>query len=358
MFFELNDENRIGFKQLTDSDLGRSPRSNQTHIGLFDDVLTFLPNKIEIQDAMMIFNDSVELLNVSFGRIKSKDNTYRSPNIKTGGRDAVSVVSFIRDKARDYPDDELWYLFWFGLKSEQPVFFLFNKNSNVYEDITGLGITLKKLVKSRLTPNDSSYSSILEYLEKIVNNSSASILEELEIVAQTNEKTKQKYREYDIKKASEQFEKIGKIGEELVNSYFQKLISKELIVAYHWVNKERESGKPYDFTFQTLDGELFYLDVKTTNYGFNQKMIFSSQEIDFVSTCNNKYCIYRVYTDSTNNDIKYLKICPNAKELFIPIHQKTEDLKTGLVDMAKIETIKLAILPTQSILSFEQEIKL
>ena len=44
MFFELNDEKRIGYKQLTDADLGRSLLSHQTHIGLFDDVLTYLPN--------------------------------------------------------------------------------------------------------------------------------------------------------------------------------------------------------------------------------------------------------------------------------------------------------------------------
>ena len=56
MFFKLHSENRIGYKQLTDADLGRSPTSNQTHIGLFGDVFTFLPNDIEIDDAMVIFD--------------------------------------------------------------------------------------------------------------------------------------------------------------------------------------------------------------------------------------------------------------------------------------------------------------
>ena len=39
-FFELHDEKIIGYKALTDADLGRSITSHQTHIGLFDDVLT------------------------------------------------------------------------------------------------------------------------------------------------------------------------------------------------------------------------------------------------------------------------------------------------------------------------------
>ena len=33
------------------------------------------------------------------------------------------MVAFIRDKAKDYSEKIVWYLFWFGLESEQPVFF-------------------------------------------------------------------------------------------------------------------------------------------------------------------------------------------------------------------------------------------
>lgn len=358
MFFELHDENRIGYKQLTDADLGRSPRSHQTHIGLFDDVLTFLPNQIEIPDAMVIFNDDVELLTASFDRIENPNHTYRSPKIKTGGRDVVSVVSFIRDKANDYSANELWYLFWFGLKSEQPVFFLFNKSSSTYNEVINLGIDLYGQVKSRLTPNDAPYRPILEYLEGIVNNSGKTILEELEVVAQTSEKATQTYRAYDIKKASKRFELIGRKGEELINTYFIKKLKRNQIESFHWVNEEKESGMPYDFFFQTLDGEVFYLDVKTTDYGFDQKMIFSSQEIDFVNNCSNKYCIYRVYSDENDKESKHLKICNNAKDLFKPIHEKTEFLKCELNEMAKIETIKLAVLPLHKALVFEPEITL
>lgn len=356
MFFELHNENRIGYKQLTNADLGRSQRSNQTHIGLFDDVLTFLPNTIEISDAMVIFNDCVEVLSVSFDRIKNPNNTYRSPKIKTGGRDVVSVVSFIRDKAKEYSNNELWYLFWFGLKSEQPVFFLFNKSSSTYEDIVNLGIALDDKVKSRLRPEDLTYSAILEYLETIVNKSGKAIVEELEVVVQTNEKAKQNYRTYDINKAREIFAGIGRNGEELVDAYFSEQLRKNLIAHYDWKNRDKESALPYDFTVETLDGELFYLDVKTTNYGFQQKMIFSSQEIEFVNDCRNKYYIYRVYTDENDKSVKYLKTCDNAKDLFVPIQNKTVRLKSELNEMADIETIKFAVMPLHKSLVFSTEI--
>ena len=42
MFFELHEENKIGYKELSDADLGRAATSHQTHIGLFDDAYHFL----------------------------------------------------------------------------------------------------------------------------------------------------------------------------------------------------------------------------------------------------------------------------------------------------------------------------
>lgn len=355
MFFKLHRENRIGYKQLTDPDLGRRPTSNQTHIGLFGDVFTFLPNDIEIDDAMVIFDENVVFLSANFNRIENPDHTFRSPKIKTGGRDAVSVVTFIRDKAKEYSDTTIWYLFWFGLESEQPVFFLFNKDSATYNDIISIGVDLKENVKNRLEPKDTTYSALLNYLENIVNKSGKQIAEELEVIAQTNDKNTLNYRTYDIDKARQIFSTIGRAGEELINKYFAEQLRKNRITHYEWKNKDKESGLPYDFSVETLQNEILYLDVKTTNYGFEQKMIFSSQEIKFVDSCQNKYYIYRVYS---NNEKKYLKICNNAKELFSPIYSKTTDFESILNEMAKIESIKMAILPLQKTLVFGKEIPL
>lgn len=355
MFFKLHNENKIGYKQLTDADLGRRLTSNQTHIGLFGDVFTFLPNDIEIDDSMVIFNDDIEFLPANFNRIENPDHTFRSPKIKTGGRDAVSVVTFIRDKAKDYSNDVIWYLFWFGLESEQPVFFLFNKESETYNDMISIGVDLRENVKARLKPTNAAYSALLDYLENIVNKSGRSIAEELEVIVQTNDKNTSNYRTYDIDKAKQIFLEIGKNGEQLIDKYFSEQLRKNRITHYEWKNRENESGLPYDFCVETLDNEVVYLDVKATNYGFEQKMIFSSQEIKFVDSCKNKYYIYRVYT---NNDKKYLKICANAKDLFSPIYDKTVNFEDTLEEMAKIESIKMAILPLQKSLVFSEEIAL
>ena len=96
----------------------------------------------------------MEILPVSFNRIENRDHTFRSPKIKTGGRDAVSVVTFIRDKAKEGLITTKWYLFWFGLESEQPVFFLFNNDSKTFNDIVSIGVELNENVKSRLEQKD------------------------------------------------------------------------------------------------------------------------------------------------------------------------------------------------------------
>jgi len=360
VFFELNEENKIGYKELTNADLGKSNSSGQTHIGLFQDTLTFLPDSIEKPNAMVIYNETLEYLTAYFDRIETPRKTYRSPKIRTGGVNAVSVVSFIRDRAREFDNETKWYLFWFGLKSTQLVFFLFNSNSTEFEKITEMGVNLKKdKAKGRLKPSDTTFAPVIKYLEQIVNNSGQEIIQELEVAVQTNEMVSHKYKStynpYDVKKAKELFKQTGRDGEKLIDKYFADLLSQGRIKYYEWKNKETESYLPYDFFVQKLDDEVYYLDVKTTKYSFEQKMVFSSQEIKFVDNCKNKYYIYRVYT---NHDKKYLKICDNAKDLFSPIHNKTTDFQGVLDEMAKIESIKMAILPLQKNLVFGEEIAL
>ena len=61
MFFRLHKEGKIGYKQLTDADLGRA-RGNTTHIGLFDDILTFLPDNDYEDDSMFLYNKNSDNL--------------------------------------------------------------------------------------------------------------------------------------------------------------------------------------------------------------------------------------------------------------------------------------------------------
>ena len=69
MSFELHSEKKIGYKRLSDADLGQSEASRQTHIGLSQSVFAYLPDKCEQDDCMLLYEDSVVHLPFYFDRI-------------------------------------------------------------------------------------------------------------------------------------------------------------------------------------------------------------------------------------------------------------------------------------------------
>lgn len=71
MFFELHEEGKIGYKMISKSELGNGDTSHQTHIGLSQKVLTFLPDcDKEIEDCLFIYNDSFSYLSAYFSKIE------------------------------------------------------------------------------------------------------------------------------------------------------------------------------------------------------------------------------------------------------------------------------------------------
>lgn len=355
MFFELHEENRIGYKELSHADLGRATKSKQTHIGLFDDVLTFLPNTSYIPDSMVIYNENAQMLSLHFDRIKNPDGTYRSPKIRAG-QSGNSILSYIRRTVKNVDPDGTWYLFWFGLKSKQPVFLFFNEGSKTYHDLCELGINLRPSVKSRLDPRNSAFAHLVNYLEHIVNLSGQAFAEELELSVQTGRIRVPNVRKYNFRKAYNRSIRVGREGESLINSFLSFQKNDGQISNYGWMNQEEESGLPYDFWFEDTSGNCIYLDVKTTDYRFEQKMVFSNQEIAFASEHRDDYCVFRVYCGQDGT--RQLKICKDIDGLFVAIHEITNTYNTDLTELANIHTIKLAISPIHSSFSTTEPIAL
>ncbi len=340
MFFEIHDEGRIGYKHLTDADLGRSPRSHQTHIGLFDDVLTYLPHNKEIDDALLIYENRCDTMTVKFDRILRENGDYNSPKISTGGTGVVSIVSTVREISKNNPDIKDWYLFWFGLKSEQPVFFLFNDQSDTFQQITSMGISLQPGVKNRITNTDTYFTPLMSYLERIVNDNGKEIIRDVETTVTLGFSPRaRRYRPYDIKRAEKIFEKLGRSGEELIDSYLSTKMTNGEIENFTWFNRDGESGLPYDFSIQEA-GDITYIDVKTTSSTFNQPIVFSLQELSFIANTPNKYCVYRIY--NCNDAIKKLKICGNYQSYALKILESILQLDKNISPMgAKLQTLKI-----------------
>ncbi len=363
MAFELHRENRIGYKRLTDADLGKSNKSGQTHIGLSQKVFTYLPNECNYDDCMLLYEASVVHLPFYFDRIQRKNGDYDSPKIRIGNEGENTIARRIRDITAAHPTIINWYLIWFGLKDGRPVFFLFTDDSQIYKDITQASIKFPQLA-SALTEKSPNFTAFLKQLQKHATEIGIDPTEELqkaeefEIAVQISDTVPKELRTSDINMMRENCAKIGAEGEALVNKYFEDCKMRRELLDYIWVNCEKESGLPYDFKIETPEGTVF-LDVKTTNYRFKQKMIFSSQEIEFATSRehrNAQYHVYRVYKNDAGE--MCLRICSNIQALFIYIRSHTQKYEPAINVVAKIETIKFSVLPEQEGLIFGEEIKL
>ena len=127
----LYKEYSIGVKKLSDAELNRdnSP-SGQTHIGLSEKVLTYLPNTPVQQDGILVVNQSCSFVECAFSKIGNKRSTKIDSQTSTPVKSVVKQIRNISSNA-----NVGWYLVWFALENQTPVFWLLNEKS---EDYLGL----------------------------------------------------------------------------------------------------------------------------------------------------------------------------------------------------------------------------
>ncbi len=357
MFFKLHKEGKIGYKQLTDADLGRTD-GHTTHIGLFGSVLTFLPDNNYDDEALFLYNKTNQNVPYYFDRIVRQNGDINSPKIKKGGKNVVSVTTLTQDIANETIDDKRWFLLWFGLESEKVVFYLFSSNSEDYNKLSKIIDLQTNLVKKQVNYGDANYNSLLTTLENYVNANTSEILQELEVQSQIGNTISEikKYKPIDILNANKRFQETGKKGEELIAEYFEILKTKNQIFAYNWYNQSMETGLPYDFHLQMNDQNTIFIDVKSTSFKFEQPMIFSNQEINFINSTPN-YNIYRVYDLSEEIALTKLKICRNSKDLASQINPHFDTLNKSLeTQSVRLQTAKMIIKPENKLLTFDSEI--
>lgn len=361
MFFNLHQNAVIGYKLLSDADLGISS-GNTTHIGLLTDSLNFISNYHQETSAQLIYNETVIEVIAFLNYIENPNGSFRSPKIRSASNAELilyptktSVVRKIREIVSTESPSE-WLLLWFGLENEELVFLLMKKDSNDYHKITDIMGKLKR--NDTIQKDNPSFNKTLNFLNTKVNKLNFSYVQELELLAQTNEKNtrSRKYpRKYDIDKAQKLFQKIGKEGEALVNIHLEKEKYNNQIRNFNWVNKNRESGFPFDFEITDNNGDTIYSDAKSTSYKFEQKMVFSSQELKFIQQ-NNNYLIHRVF--NLNEEPK-LRVCNNIETIshgFVNhLNKFDQDIKR---DGLALNGVKVSIPPTHNALSFNNEITL
>lgn len=339
IFFHTHKEQRIGFKKLSAADLGLSPDSHQTHIGLYEDVLTFLDDSDVVKSAMLIYGDYCDILDCNFDRIENPDHTFRSPKIKKGNV-ADSVVVKIQEFAAVKPAAS-WYLVWCGLDSNELLFWLFESDSDDYKTAKDIFVGGPKV----LTPEYDKYNNAVTLLESKVNYVSMELQKDLEVISQTGV-VRKTYRPIDIEKANNMFKATGRLGEELIAEYLDKKKTSGEISSFRWMNINGESGAPFDFIINEELAEENFIDVKATRFDFDQQIIFSSQEVEFVDRTHDdlKYSVFRVY-NLTEVETK-LKICRNCLSYMSRLNNNILNFKNTIEqDHVSLAGAKLAILP-------------
>jgi hypothetical protein len=358
MFLKIHQEGLIAYKQLTEADLGRSA-GHTTHIGLFGKVLTFLPDR-DVEDvAIFIHENKSDNVQFFFDRISRNNGAVNSPKIKTGGRKVISVTSLIRDIVSEKSNNLKWYLIWFGLESEKVVFLLFSKESEDFLKFSNLINLSDDLVKNEVSSKDNVFPKLIELIESKLNKDAINLLEELEteITLGFSGDLNKKFKPLEIDKMLLAIKEVGRRGEELVNNYFEYQKFKKQIANYVWYNKSKESGLPYDFHFQPNNQQAVYLDVKSTSFSFEQKMIFSSQEVKFINRTPNQYNIFRVYDLGETSSKPKLKICQDSRKISEIVIGCISELESNLSKFdIEVQSSKLIIPSTHSELKFDREI--
>lgn len=341
IFFHTNNEKRIGWKKLSQADLGLSPVSHQSHIGLYEDVLTFLDDSDVIKTAMLFYGDYCDILNCSFDRIQNPDGSFRSPKIRVG-QSSDSIVAKIREFAATDPSAD-WYLIWVGLDSNELVFWLIKSGTKDYATVKDVFFRAPRVI----TPSYDYFNNAVSILENRINEVSSEIQKDLEIASQTKT-PRRTYRPRDLENAERLFKTIGKAGETMIAEYLDKKKSTGEISSYLWMNKDGESGAPFDFVIdESLSTENF-IDVKSTRFGFDQQIIFSSQEVGFIDSVNNdiKYSVFRVY-DIQEIETK-LRICNHCLSYMARLNSDIVSFKNTIEPYkAVMTTATLAIDPTE-----------
>lgn len=164
LLHHINSERVIGIKQLSDADLGRSPMSNQTHIGLSIKTLTFLRNGDIVEDAIFMYQRRCKSLCCNFDMILRESGRIDAPKIRKGYV-GDSIVDEIRQICLDNPGYN-WYLVWLGLKTNQLVFWLIREESEEYTKMSTYLSSRMKAYDSTDTKFFKLVAAIEEYISK------------------------------------------------------------------------------------------------------------------------------------------------------------------------------------------------
>ena len=145
----------------------------------------------------------------------------------------------------------------------------------------------------------------------------------------------------------------------MVNEFLVKEQYNRIVTEFEWVNKSSEKGRPYDFWIRYSTGQEQWMDVKTTDHEFEQMVIVSKNEINFITEKTNpEYAIFRVYSKQETS--AKMKICSHCLKYIQKLQRDINYMTASMSDYrASIVNYKIAFEPgIQSFNQISEEIRL
>jgi len=120
----------------------------------------------------------------------------------------------------------------------------------------------------------------------------------------------------DLKSAKATAERIGEMGEELLNFHLSSGAVTG-VSTYEWTS-QKNAISPYDFLLTDASSGIRHVDAKSTSGGFNSPIYMSSAEIFHAIHSDVPYDIYRLYeVRETSAKLRVAKnVSPYLKEIY------------------------------------------
>ena len=166
----------IAIKMLSDADMGLSAKSNQTHIGIYENTLYCIDDLHMVRSCLFVAEQKSKTLLCLLDYIENPDGTFRSPKIRKGsneemtyqGREMNSVVREIREIVKSGQKIKKWYLLWFVDESERLVFVLFEFRSELFDLLSAKLDGVKQ--RQQFEFNSEAFYKIINTISPYLNN--------------------------------------------------------------------------------------------------------------------------------------------------------------------------------------------
>ena len=356
--FTMHGEHKIGIKRLSAADLGLG-KSHQTHIGLYGEVLSYLPDHLYSEKGLLFNDNNFNLVTMLFDRITNLDGTTRSPKFRLGDASDVSLIGRIREIVQDNPSDS-WYLLWFGIDNGSILSILFKEKDELFELLESLGIVNLNNCKRVFSFSDVSFSSLVDVLQGWIYSIIHESLRELETSV---------FSQRPLFKNQLELNKIFNIPRrsisvyQLAISHFYHYLEGQkqqgAILEYELLPQTEEQANSYMFLITKKNGESKIMILKATEFDGKQLFMLGIEDLQLMNTTYSNTPIGIIRFFEVDNSGCMMQICNSLLRLVSQVLNPTSvQIKTILQSNSPIMNISLGVVESKYPGHFSHVIKL